>query len=709
MPRTRWHALRPCSAVAVTHGRSGFRAICGFQITPLNAASHPKANEEKTMRTLKACVTATLLLAAGTMFDAHTAAGQVPALSTVSIPRPSNLGDFVRDEKAAEVLGKAFFWDMQVGSDGVQACATCHFRAGADPRAKNQVSPGLLRVRFPANGPVVPDPDLDFSAGTASQGPNYTLKPSDFPLRKLVDTKNRESAIASDSNNVVSSQGVHYGIYGENGYTADPDGFSIGGVNVRRVEPRNTPTMINAVFNHRNFWDMRAQNIFNGVNPFGLRDPSAFLYRADSPDNPQQVRVSLDNSSLASQAVGPPTNRFEMSVDGRNFPDVGRALVLEIAQRNRDAGKRLKNVRPLAKQLVHRDDSVLGPFSRSPEPGLHPNYEALIRQAFQPRWWSSTKLIRVASDGTTSVVDAASGAQTSADFTDFTLLEYNFSLFFGLAVQVYEATLVSDDTPFDRFLRDRVNAPLSEAAERGRKAFFNEASAPRANCLFCHSGALLSEASVVTIADPANGMVRVSGGQRSDRGTRNIGVRETTDDLGNGGTDPFGNPLSVAAGDPLPGSVLAADGTFKIPGLRNVELTAPYFHNGGELTLLDVVKFYARGGNQGGTTNRILTRDGVEIGGLSVLSFNNAPNAEDVMADLVAFLKTLTDERVRIAAAPFDHPQLFVPNGHKGDERSVTGKDGQAVDQMLEIPATGRTGRKGRKGSPELPGFLEVP
>ncbi len=295
------------------------------------------------MRTLKACVTAILLLAAaGAMFDARTAAGQVPPLSALSIPRPPNLGDFVRDEKAAEVLGKALFWDMQVGSDGVQACATCHFRAGADPRAKNQVSPGLLRVRFPGNGTVVPDPDRDFSAGTYSQGPNYTLKPSDFPLQKLLDPKNRESAIMSNSNNVVSSQGVHHGIFGYNGYPApDADGFRVGGANVRRVEPRNTPTTINAVFYHRNFWDMRAQNIFNGVNPFGLRDPSAFLYRAANPNNPQKVQVRLENSSLASQAVGPPTNRFEMSADGRTFSDVGRALSLEIARHNRETGKRL--------------------------------------------------------------------------------------------------------------------------------------------------------------------------------------------------------------------------------------------------------------------------------------------------------------------------------------------------------------------------------
>jgi hypothetical protein len=40
----------------------------------------------------------------------------------------------------------------------------------------------------------------------------------------------------------------------------------------RQVEPRNTPTTINAVFFHRNFWDGRANNMFNGVGVFGMRD-----------------------------------------------------------------------------------------------------------------------------------------------------------------------------------------------------------------------------------------------------------------------------------------------------------------------------------------------------------------------------------------------------------------------------------------------------
>ncbi|MCP9448391.1 MAG: hypothetical protein NNA22_12590, partial [Nitrospira sp.] len=65
-------------------------------------------------------------------------------------------------------------------------------------------------------------------------------------------------------------------------------------------------------------------------------------------------------------------------------------------------------------------------------------------------------------------------------------------------------------------------------------------------------------------------------------------------------------------------------------------------------------------------------------------------------------LESLTDERVRIAAAPFDHPQLFVPNGHLGTHRRVfPGPWGFAMDDIIEIPMTGA------EGGPPLPGFLE--
>ena len=52
------------------------------------------------------------------------------SLKEIPVPEPSDLATYVRNREAAIVLGKALFWDMQVGSDGVQACASCHFRGG---------------------------------------------------------------------------------------------------------------------------------------------------------------------------------------------------------------------------------------------------------------------------------------------------------------------------------------------------------------------------------------------------------------------------------------------------------------------------------------------------------------------------------------------------------------------------------------------------
>ena len=52
------------------------------------------------------------------------------------------------------------------------------------------------------------------------------------------------------------------------------------------------------------------------------------------------------------------------------------------------------------------------------------------------------------------------------------------------------------------------------------------------------------------------------------------------------------------------------------------------------------------------------------------------------MKSLVAFLLSLTDERVRMQQAPFDHPQLFVPDGDTTP----------GTDNRIEIPAVGRTG-----------------
>ena len=56
----------------------------------------------------------------------------------------------------------------------------------------------------------------------------------------------------------------------------------------------------------------------------------------------------------------------------------------------------------------------------------------------------------------------------------------------------------------------------------------------------------------------------------------------------------------------------------------------------------------------------------------------------DQIKSLVAFLVALTDERVRLRQAPFDHPQLFVPNGDKDNQIGT--------DNLIEIPAVGAGG-----------------
>ena len=621
-------------------------------------------------------------------------------LRAAPVPGPSNLGDFVREPDMAIALGKALFWDMQVGSDGVQACASCHFRAGADPRSRNQVSPGLKHM---------PDADLAYTTGS---GPNHQLTASDFPLSRLATPGIRGGLnAATDSNDVVSSQGIHHPAS-----TVDPLGFQVGGVNTRRVEPRNTPSMINAVFNHRQFWDGRAENVFNGVNHLGERDPAAKVFRADDPSRPLEVRIALLNSSLASQAVAPIVSDLEMAAPGRTPQEVGRAL----AEGQRKQGKKLATVRPLAKQQVAATDSVLGPMSRWPQKGLDFNrYDQMIKAAFHEPWWRSSQVIRVNADGSKTLVAKNKGecGTGNCSANEYSLMQYNFALFFGIAVQMYEATLVSDDTPWDRFRRQHGSESdpalnpwsnlnpdhISRLALFGAHLFNDRTrSATNIRCSNCHENAELTDASARRVA--ASGTMRNRDGNIIDRGFNNIGVRPTVDDLGVGGRDAFG-PLShtrrALPGDfpPSFGGALVTkgfgvEGAFKIPSLRNVALTAPYFHNGEARTLREAVELYSRGGN----VHPVQAMDGTPIEPLGVPSLS--PEETDA---IVAFLESLTDERVLYRRAPFDHPQLFVPNGHPGGSSAVTDStgDGLADDRMVVIPAVGAEG-----GAP-LPGFLE--
>lgn len=658
------------------------------------------------------------------------------------LPDPTGIENVVVDRAAAVALGKALFWDTQVGSDGVTACATCHFHAGADARVTNQINPNQTST-------IAGKLDVFDWLFTGALGANTALTDDDFPTRRLWDESDRNSAVLFDTDDVVGSAGVfeaqlegrwdgRFRRKSSEPCSSIPDpvfhalGENGAYVNTRRVTPRHAPSVINAAYNVRQFWDGRAQDVFNGENPFGDRDPEAGVWEVTGTGKRQTIAFNnqfrLPAASLASQAVGPVGSDIEMSCLERTFPFVGRKLL---------------SLTPLALQSVSTTDSVLGIWAKVPTVsrpsdrrsnsrqtesrqsdsrqtstlGLNTTYRALVQQAFHPRYWNS-KL--KTPDG-------------------YTLAEANFSMFFGLSVQLYEEMLASDDAPYDRagfkplslLLRDfaaagtatdplhngavidlaKIRAQdlfnqtyvdefgvLSPEAQRGFNTFMG-----KGQCVACHSGALFTTA--------AFDVIQAGGGFQTERvvlggneigtydiGFYNIGVRPTAEDIGLGRTDPVSNlPLSIARGSLPAGARVDVDGAFKTPSLRNVALTGPYFHNGSRATLAQVIEFYNRGGDA-----RTLS-GGSDTSGFNGVKTNLHPSIKPLgltakeQAELVIFLEeALTDERVRCEQGPFDHPSIRIPSGHpttNGMAMLSGRKASQAADQFLDIPAVGASGR----------------
>src|SRR5262249_39095477 len=144
--------------------------------------------------------------------------------------------------------------------------------------------------------------------------------------------------------------------------------------------------------------------------------------------------------------------------------------------------------------------------------------------------------------------------------------EFNFALFWGLAIQAYESTLISDDTRFDRFA-DGDRTALTGQEQNGLNLFLTN----RGDCSTCHAGTEFSAASFTSLL--RLGPLQNARGGRADTGFFRTGVRPIDDDVGIAGLDTFGKPLSITTSG-------AIDGAFKTPSLRNVEFTGPFFHNG---------------------------------------------------------------------------------------------------------------------------------
>ncbi len=186
------------------------------------------------------------------------------------------------------------------------------------------------------------------------------------------------------------------------------------------------------------------------------------------------------------------------------------------------------------------------------------------------------------------------------------------------AIAAYERTVLSGNSPFDRFIMGQTTA-LTEAQKRGWTLFKG-----KAKCIECHTYSLQNpfftdfkfHNTGVAVADTAlDELVRTF--EKSSK-------------------DTSGTVLAHAAGFSELGrfavTLQRVDiGAFKTPMLRDLELTSPYMHDGSIKTLIDVVQFYNRGGN----ANRYLDE---RIQPLRL--------ADTEINDLVEFLRALTSDDV---------------------------------------------------------------
>ena len=178
------------------------------------------------------------------------------------------------------------------------------------------------------------------------------------------------------------------------------------------------------------------------------------------------------------------------------------------------------------------------------------------------------------------------------------------------AVAAYERELVTRNSPFDRFVSGDDDA-LTAIQKEGLELFFE-----RAKCFVCHQGAMFSSFQYMVTGIPQPG------------------------------TDDTGRERHTA---------LSSDRyAFRVPSLRNVELTAPYMHNGVLSTLEDVVRFYNDGAQP---RNSNVSNDMVEVVLQAPLGLNS-----DEIAALVEFLKALTDPGTEIEPTLLTVPTA-VPSG----------------------------------------------
>ena len=186
-----------------------------------------------------------------------------------------------------------------------------------------------------------------------------------------------------------------------------------------------------------------------------------------------------------------------------------------------------------------------------------------------------------------NIIEIAKRLANNSTYQNMSKEAYNRELDYYVitrALANFERTLISGNSKYDKYTREETSLTAEEL--RGLNLF----TSTKTNCNTCHAGF-----NFTSYAFENNGLSK----EYSDEGRARVTKLDTD------------------------------KARFKVPTLRNIEKTAPYMHDGSKATLYDVVSHYNSGGNNHVNKNNLIVPLGL---------------TQDEMNDLIAFLKTLSDE-----------------------------------------------------------------
>ena len=185
-----------------------------------------------------------------------------------------------------------------------------------------------------------------------------------------------------------------------------------------------------------------------------------------------------------------------------------------------------------------------------------------------------------------------------------------------LAIAAFERSLVSFNSPYDRYRYGGDRTAISASAKRGEALFSSE----RMECFHCHGGLNFSDSA----RHDRSGFTEIA--------FHNTGLYNID---GDGAYPPEATGVAEITLDPND------MGRFRAPTLRNIALSAPYMHDGSIGTLDEVIDHYAAGGRT------IAEGPNAGVGSENPLKSSFVQGftiTEQERQDLIAFLESLTDE-----------------------------------------------------------------